>query len=155
MNKQSTGLDKHQSKNVTFIDFWCFIATELGNSRLRVNAKANSINEFLDQRSDHKEYLKSVIRRSYKLGQCQHLRSPINVNHVLDLLGEAAYQLKGKRCDDLLDIELLEEIAWHISGRFAHLVQNIEPITQIKDTSTSNIVSFHSAKTRRANRRWL
>ena len=149
------------------MDFWGFIATQLGSSRLKINAGANTIHQLLDQDSDHRQYLKDIITQSYKRSRCHHLHAPINVNYVLDILGETAFELQGKHCDDLLDIELLEEIAWHIDERYA---QHID--TGTLDTTESgkresgkresgkresgkkaDVLSLPRAKIRRANAR--
>ena len=107
-----------QLEPIRFFDFWHLVANELGTSRLRINPSAKTIHEFLDRDSDAREYLQAAIRKSYKLSRCQHLASPISIDCVLDILGETAYALQGDQRDDLFDIELLEEIAWHISNRY-------------------------------------
>lgn len=147
---------------ISFIDFWRFIAKELGNSRLKINAKAHSIHEFLITDGDQKAYLRDAIKKSYKVNRCHHLGSTICILSVLDVLGEAAYQLQSNKQDDLFDIELLEEIAWHISQRFADHFE-IENKSRgsssaagsdtTKEVSGSNVRSLPKAKIRRANSR--
>jgi len=139
-----------QRLKIPFIEFWLFIGSELGSSRLKLNSHAESIHQVLDKGSDHQHYLKNIITQSYKRSRCNHLRAPININHVLDVLGETAYELQGKRCDDLMDIELLEEIAWHIGERYErHL--NIPTQNHTKDDRKAEVLSLPNAKIRRAN----
>ena len=140
-----------------FVEFWSLIATELGSSRLRINSSATTIHELIDRDSDARVYLRDAIKKSYKLSKCQHLRSPICVVSVLDVLGEAAYALQGEKADDLFDIELLEEIAWHISNRYPpHFFLDEHPNTNVPKPITgkqkpAQVVSFPNYKTRRAN----
>lgn len=81
---------------------------------------------------------------------------------MLDILGEHAFQMQGNRCDDLLDIELLEEIAWHIGERFSQCI-NLAPDNRPTSSQTANnhrdknsaqIISLPDAKIRRANQRF-
>lgn len=142
---------RKKNGQILFLDFWIFIDSKLGSSRLKINARANSIHEVLARGSDHPQYLKDVITQSYKRSQCHHLQAPINVNYVLDILGETAFELQGKQCDDLLDIELLEEVAWHIDERYG---QSIE--VQLTESSPkADVVSLPRAKIKRANSRLL
>lgn len=134
------------------MDFWLFIASQLGSSRLKINAHATSIHQVLDKGSDHQQYLKNIITQSYKRGRCHHLNAAINVNHVLDVLGETAFDLQGKHCDDLFDIELLEEIAWLIGERYAQHIE-IQILEPVKPTKAAQVVSLPSAKIKRANAR--
>lgn len=144
---------------VQFIEFWNLIATELGSSRLRINSSATTIHELIGRDSDARIYLRDAIKKSYKLSKCQHLKSPISVVAVLDVLGEAAYELQGEKADDLFDIELLEEIAWLISNRyppdwFTSEYNRSLGQRQVADkTKSSQVVSFPNHKTRRANTR--
>jgi len=144
---------------VSFLGFWQFIAKELGNSRLKVNVNANAIHDFLITNGEQKAYLRDAIKQSYKHNQCHHLGSPISITSVLDILGEAAYELHANRQDDLFDIELLEEIAWLISQRYADhfeietLSGTAKPPTNINGDASSNVVSLPKAKIRRANAR--
>ena len=151
-----------KSKKVSFLSFWQFIAKELGNSRLKINSNAHSIHNLLIADGVQKAYLRDAIKRSYKANQCHHLGSSISVISVLDILGETAYQLQLKRQDDLFDIELLEEIAWHISQRFADHFESKEKSydnysdqgPQLKNSQpVNNVCSLPKAKIRRANNR--
>jgi len=142
--------DNKLNMPISFMAFWQFMACELGSSRLRINNSAKSIREFIHTGSDHKNYLRDVIQQSYKRSHCHHLKAPINIDIVLDILGETAYDLQGKSCDDLLDIELLEEIAWHIGERFS---QHIELPSKAQKSKTADVVSLPGAKIRRANSR--
>ena len=118
MTKQRKTSSDDSADPIQFIEFWNLIANELGSSRLRIDVKAKTIHELFSQDSDARVYLRDAIKKTYKLSKCQHLRSPISLITVLDVLGQTAYELQGEKADDLFDIELLEEIAWHISNRY-------------------------------------
>ena len=153
---------KHMAKldasSVRFGEFWRGVAADLGNSRIKVSQSACSIREFVDKDSDCKSYLYELIGKSYKLSKCQHLESPLSLGLVLDLLGETAFRLQGDQRDDLFDIELLEEIAWHISSRYSSqisfiLAQHKNQNSSINETSPrGQVVSFPNYKIRRSNR---
>ncbi len=149
MSKHSAQDSNKFAKSPTFTDFWRTIANELGSSRLKINARATSIHKFIDRNSDHKEYLRQAIQQSYKRSHCNHLRDTINLESVLDILGEIAFELQGAQADDLLDIELLEEIAWLIGERF----QLALPVQENSTQSQVQVVSLDKAKIRRANLR--
>ena len=158
-------------QTVTFRIFWEFIAQQLGDAWLTLNPSAHKVSELVSLSYDPKEYLKQVIVQSYKRSACKNLDSPINLAEVLDVLGETAYSLQGERRDDLFDIELLEEIAWHISDRYAEQLapdsaqpelgsEQLEPATrQLKPTIASHasapksaaVISFPDYRIRRAN----
>jgi hypothetical protein len=142
---------------VQFAEFWSLIANELGSSRLRIDSNAKTIHELVSQDSGARVYLRNAIKRSYKLSKCQHLRSPISLITVLDVLGQTAYELQGEKADDLFDIELLEEIAWHINNRYpTHFFTDgstNSPAAAIAKSKalSAQVVSFPNYKTRRAN----
>ena len=121
----------------------------MGSVRIKINENASSINDFIHPDSDS---IKDIIRASYTRSQCYHLDSEVNVNDVLDILGEHAHQINGNLAADLLDIELLEEIAWHISERFINYIDIPQP-TKSPDEETARIISFPAAKIRKANSR--
>lgn len=139
------------NSSLEFRVFWRYIAQQLGDSRLRINSKAKSIHDFIDLDNDAKEYLRESIKESYKRCGCDHLGSKLCVNIVLDILGETAYQLRSSHRDDLFDIELLEEIAWHINDRYRHYL-SIQSIGQTKP-NTNRVISFPNYKIRIANAR--
>lgn len=122
MSKDSVKIQAQNCDFLGFSDFWQTIANELGNSRIKVNVKAESIKQFLEADSDHREFLRKLIYQSYKRCRCYHLNARFDVNIALDVLGETSFNLKGNKEDDLLDIELLEEIAWLISQLFEHKI---------------------------------
>ena len=153
--KKTATLD---ASSVHFGEFWRGVAADLGNSRIRISRSANSIREFVDKDSDCKRYLYKLIAKSYKLSRCQHLESPLSLELVLDLLGETAFALQGDERDDLFDIELLEEIAWHITSRYSLEIKFILArqgricSPDHKKQSNAQIVSFPNYKIRRSNR---
>lgn len=151
MSKHSTQDSYLTGKALSFVDFWQSIASELGSSRLRINTKAPSIRYFIDGNSDPKDYLKNAIEQSYKRSNCHHLRDTIDLNAVLDVLGETAYQLQGLEADDLLDIELLEEIAWIISERYKSLLGLKEKASAHPEDAT--VISLLKTKILQANSR--
>jgi len=137
---------------IQFIGFWQGVAAELGNSRLRISLKPNNIHELVDKDCDGPNYLKKIIKKSYKLSRCQHIKSPISLEKLLNLLGETAFELQGKHRDDLFDIELLEEIAWHISSRYsAQIKPFISNIDELPTDNSAAVISFPNYKTRKAN----
>ena len=148
--KQAVKLD---ATSVHFDEFWRRVAADLGNSRIRISNSAKTIHEFIDKDSDCKTYLLELIKKSYKLSKCQHLGSPVTLELVLDLLGETAYQLQGDQRDDLFDIELLEEIAWHISSRYSSQVKSMLENNALGTSkhSQAQIVSFPNYKIWRSN----
>ena len=109
---------------IPFRYFWNYISQELGSAWLNINERAINIHDFVSISYDPKEYLKEIIIQSYKSSHCSNLNSPININSVLDILGETAFHLKDAEKDDLFDIELLEEIAWHVGQRFFIALEN-------------------------------
>jgi hypothetical protein len=148
--KQSVKLE---ATSVHFDEFWRRVAADLGNSRVRTSESAKTIHEFIDKDSDCKPYLIELITKSYKLSKCQHLGSSLRLELVLDLLGKTAYQLQDNQTDDLFDIELLEEIAWHISSRYSSqikvILENNTP--QTSKHLQAQIVSFPNYKIKRSN----
>ncbi len=168
MSKDFVQIKRIKGKSLTFSEFWCTIASELGNSRLKVDRKAQSIRYFLALESDHRAFLRTLIHQSYKRCHCYHLNAPIDVNIVLDLLGETNHTLQGSKEDDLLDIELLEEIAWLVSRHYHQLIEM--PTSMLPDqtcfsdkspsqassrssTNTNQIVSISGMKIRKANQK--
>ena len=149
MSKHSAQDSTNMCKAPAFTDFWQVVASQLGSSKLKVNLKATSIGTFVESSGDQKDYLREVIKLSYKRSHCYHLRDTIDLEAVLDILGETAYELQGQQADDLLDIELLEEIAWLIGERFW--------LEQIQDSATGDqchkarILSLCNIRIRRAN----
>ena len=127
------------------MSFWHYIAHQIGSARLQINKDADSINDFIDPDCG---FIKDIIRTSYSKSKCYHLQSSIDLNLLLDSLGEHAYQLNEKLDADLFDIELLEEIAWHIGERFlAHIKLQNQNQTKV----SAKIISLPNAKIRRAN----
>jgi len=101
----------------------------------------------------HPEHLKQLVLNSLA-NNSGKLTQAINLTDLLDDLGETAYRLRKSSTDDLFDIELLEEIAWHISERFLYLV-NMPTTCADKDANlnTTSVVSLAKFKITRANRR--
>lgn len=155
MSKHSAQDTAHKTSSLRFVDFWLSVAQELGSSRLDINHEAHSIKSIFAANSDHRDYLREVVRQSYLRSQCKKLSDAIDLHTVLDILGETAFELKGQQADDLMDIELLEEIAWVISQRYAHhIVIQADPDTSHAPTKpAARLISLSKIKTRRANRR--
>lgn len=164
MIKDSLQIKDMSGRTVGFSEFWQLIASELGNSRLKVNLKADSIKYFLDAESDHRAFLRNIIHQSYKRCHCYHLKARFDVNIALDILGETSYKLQGSKEDDLLDIELLEEIAWLVSRHYSQLIKMPESALKSDKKGTHNasengiaksrpIVSLSKLKIQRANQR--
>lgn len=143
-------LNKPNYPKVSFFEFWLFIARELGDSHLTVNPKAGDIHGLLAADSDTKDFLRKAIKKSYKQSKCNYLEAPVNIEVVLDVLGETAYALRDNQRDDLFDIELLEEIGWLISQRYGHYLELDE---EPKKEADGHVISFPNYKIRQANTR--
>jgi hypothetical protein len=163
MNKDSLQTKEINGRIIKFSDFWQTIASELGNSRFKINAEAESIKYFLDPESDHKDFLRVLIQQCYKRCRCYHLNARFDVNVALDVLGETSHTLQGTKEDDLLDIELLEEIAWLINQHYGQAIEmpnsmlteslNLDREFSVLDSNnTGSVVSMAKLKTRRKNR---
>lgn len=142
--------------SISFREFWEYIALQLGDAWLSLNPEAQTVNELVTLSYDPKDYLKQAILQSYKRSACQSLNSNINMNAVLDTLGEIAYTLRAEKRDDLFDIELLEEIAWHIASRFRHLIKfQASPAShtgiRAKRRQNATVISFPDYRIRKAN----
>ena len=143
-------------KSVSFRRFWLCVAQELGSAWLRLDPKARRLQEFIASSYDPKEYLRDIITQSYKRSHCCGLDSDINLDALLDILGETAYGLRGQKRDDLFDIELLEEIGWLIGDRYRHMlpVQHGDvPDQPRSENSSAPVVSFPDFRIRKANAR--
>jgi len=149
MSKKKTIRLTQSQSPLSFMDFWLLIAYQLGNSHIKLNPHAKTIADFINPSSDAKDHLKSAIKESYKRSRCKHLKDQISINIVLDILGETAYNLQHDKRDDLFDIELLEEIAWHISDRYKHHLQLNVPTPQ--KNKKAKLVSLPDYKIRLAN----
>ena len=106
--------------NVTFLQFWTYISQQIGNNRLELNVSAKNLQDLFIKDSIYPEHLKKLITNSLDNKQST-LDQKINLHKLLDDMGLTAYTLRQRDADDLFDIELLEEIAWHISERFSLL----------------------------------
>ena len=157
MSKHSASNTQLSNNTLSFIVFWQFIASEIGSSRLKINEKADSIKNLIDDTSDPKEYLKNIIKQSYKRSKCNHLRDTVDLNSILDILGETAFELQGQQADDLLDIELLEEIAWLLCERYQHALNLPEKDSQKSSkqagnkSSSASVISLSKAKIIKSN----
>ena len=127
----------------TFLEFWVVMSEGLGNNRLEFNAKASVINELFLSDCLYQEHIKSLVQNTLA-DKHKPLTQSIDINHVLDELGEAAYSLRQDQADDLYEIELLEEIAWHISEQYGHLVKpdSVHLIQVTKSRPEEQTVSF-------------
>lgn len=159
--------DPSKAPSIAFNSFWRMISRELGDARLMLNPNAKQISAFIHGNSDIQSYLHDTIRKSFKLSRCQNLSSPICFTSVFDLLGEAAYTLQQRDNCDLFDIELLEEVAWLISDRYARQVAemvrldaqraapnsflSINPETKPEAQPKASVVSFPRFKIKKAN----
>ena len=142
------------SQSVSFLKFWFFVTEQLGDSHGSIDPNLKTAQAFFSHFSDQQGLLKEIIIASYSLNKCRHLKDSIDVNLVLDLLGQKAFELKIMHADDLLDIELLEEIGWLISQHFAQFIDipTLNNSTDKCDNTASPIISLPRAKIRRANR---
>ena len=121
----------------------------MGSTHLHIDVNAKSIHEFV---SPDSHFLREIVRNSYSRSHCYNLHSLINIEAVLDILGEHAYCLKGDVADDLLDIELLEEIAWHIGERYLHCL-NVKkaPDHRRQKRYRNNVIDLPARRIKQAN----
>jgi len=136
-------------KSLSFIDFWSFVSSQVGNCKLDINASANHLDHLFPEHAAHPEYLKSMII-STLTNRHGKLNQNIDLNVVLDALGDTAFHLRQRANDDLFDIELLEEIAWHIAERFHHLVNIPAGAEFIEASGHSILPNTHVSGARRA-----
>jgi hypothetical protein len=114
-----------------------------------------------------------LIQQSYKRCHCYHLKARFDVNVALDILGETSYTLQGNKEDDLMDIELLEEIAWLINQHYGQAIEMPDSMlsdihneekgeerdlcepgsNKASSKKSSPVISMTKLKIRRANRR--
>jgi hypothetical protein len=144
-------------QTLSFLEFWVLITEHLGDSHGVIDPKTKTTQALFSNFDDQLGLLKSVVSDSYTLNKCHHIKSPINVNYVLDILGNKAFELQMKQADDLLDIELLEEICWLICQHYAHLIEfpefNREDESRASDPNATSaaIISLPKTKIRIAN----
>ena len=154
MTKDRVKSTLRKKNALSFSSFWWTIASELGNSRIKINPKAESIKQFLKSDSDHKDFLRKLIQQSYKRCHCYHLNARFDVNVALDLLGETFFTLTGNKEDDLLDIELLEEVAWIINQHYPqHIEMPLSMLTQDNSEHSKSVISLSDQKILRANQK--
>lgn len=143
-------------KSLSFIDFWLFIARQVGACRLDLNPNAKNLDELFTKNAVHPQHLKQVITNSLphktKNSQLPALKGFIDLCQLLDALGETAFELRQSSADDLLDIELLEEIAWYISERFSHHISGPSATgnktEQDHDQDSAELVYFANFKSK-------
>ena len=168
MSKDSLQIKKINGKTIVFNEFWQTIESGLGNSRFKINTKAESIRYFLDPESDHKDFLRILIQQSYKRCRCYHLNARFDVNVALDILGETSYNRQGNKEADLMDSELLEEIAWLINQHYGQAIEMPDSMLigdlseerseernfcQLNPSKAGPVISLSKLKIRRANRK--
>ncbi len=154
MSKRTQNKAGTPKRALTFIDFWVSASNEIGDHRLAINASAKRLEELFIPTVVHAEHLKELVTHSLEQ-RSGKLTQIINVNALLDALGETAFKLRKTAADDLFDIELLEEIAWHISEHYPHLIEMPLP-TELKPTQNNeakpSVVSLTKYKIVKANR---
>jgi hypothetical protein len=114
-----------------------------------------------------------LIQQSYKRCRCYHLNARFDVNVALDILGETSYTLQGNKEDDLMDIELLEEIAWLINQHYGQAIEMPDSMlayehsegrgeerdlcqlssNKLGSSKAGPVISLSKLKIRRANRK--
>ena len=119
MRKRSNKHIKSRLDNMKFAEFWLFIGEQIGNAHLHLNSKAKTLDDFFHRIAYSDPLLKTAITQSYKKSGASSLKSPFNPEKTLDVLGLIAFDLRGTHTADLCAIELLEEIAFHITHKSA------------------------------------
>lgn len=138
------------SKNKrTFRDVWCFLSEQIGECRLLVKRNANNLNAFLKAQENNPGFMRQLITETYKRNQCANLDSSISIEIMFDVLGEKAAELKQTQKDDLADIELLEEIGWHLQQRYPFK----KPSKNKPENQSAKVICLSTIKTRIQNSR--
>jgi hypothetical protein len=129
-------------RSLSFRQFWLNIESLVGSNNIALEVNAKHIKQFIDNAKQPHHFVKDLITRSYNESFCNNLNSPIDVNKVLDIMGEIAWKLRINCNDDLLSVELLEEIALHISTMHAEQITVTESnkIESDKQTDARNSV---------------
>ncbi|MCH2189795.1 MAG: hypothetical protein MK188_02570 [Gammaproteobacteria bacterium] len=140
---------------LTFLGFWIVMSEGIGNNRLELNPKAKAIDEMFLSDNLYQEHIKLLIQNTLN-DKSKSLKQPIDINQVLDALGETAYSLRQNQADDLYEIELLEEIAWHINEKYGHLVKPCSEYTKLESdwnnkTQEVAVISNFRRKTDKRN----
>ncbi len=159
MNKYSRQNSDFSRTDLRFLDFWSVISDEIGDHRLEINSSARCADELFPKTSVHPEHLKNLVLGSLKK-QHDHLDQAIDLTNLLDELGRSAWELRQNGSDDLFDIELLEEIAWHIGTRYPYLIEmpridvrySAPTNTRLKTAPKTQILSISTFNTIRKNR---
>lgn len=156
-------MSKHPDKNfvsnikpTSFVAFWSTIGADLPEGMLVLRDRPKSTEALFATRSNHSDLLREVILGSYAACKCDTVDDAIDINTVLDLMGDAAFNRQMHNTDDLLDIEMLEEIAYLICLHFGS--QIVYPQSRYLDKTDTNkfekssVVSIEKAKIHFANR---
>ena len=122
---------------IRFKDFWLTMSCLAGDTRLTMDAKADTLGEFI---SDQEEYfIRQLMTTVYSCSKCSSIYSHIDLRCVFDALGESGLHMRQTDSDDLLNVELLEEIAWLTTQYFPQQVQQ-----QVIDSWTTDCLYDHS-----------
>jgi len=130
---------------LSFREFWLSMQNLVGESSITLETQASTIKEFIDNTKQPFSFSQELIIRSYKASDCVNLESNIDLNSVLDVMGDIAWNLKLNSNDDLMSVELLEEIAHYISTLYK---EQIKPKANTSDNDAveeqSKIIQFKS-----------
>lgn len=145
------------TQTVSFLKFWHLITDNLGDSHGSIDPQTKTTQQLFSTFDDQLGLLKEIIIDSYSLNKCHHIKSHIDVNSVLDILGKKAFELHVKQADDLLDIELLEEICWLICQHYRQSIsmpvfvkkEHDEQLAKTRDKA--KVFSLSKTKVRIAN----
>lgn len=161
MAKQIVQSNSKNTKSLSFIKFWGFIASELGSLRLSIDTSSKRLETLFQANSAHPKYLRTLIEESLA-NRGGNLTQTIDLNKLLDDLGATAFTLRSNDNDDLFDIELLEEIAWlistHFSSHFSSSLggNNSTPIPATRDKTKDNnpqVISLQRYQIIKANKK--
>ncbi len=123
MSKHKNHTQDISLQSPSFSDFWGTVCDQLGDHRIAINCCADSKRDLLDAESLHPEFVKELIYACFDRSQ-KTKQHRVDFCMLLDHMGILAHGMRESQSDDLLDIELLEEIAWVINTHYPYCIDS-------------------------------
>jgi len=145
----------------SFGDFWGTVCDQIGDHRISINSSAESKQDLLDAESLHPEFVKELVYACFERSQ-KSKNHRVDFCALLDHMGSLAYCMRESYSDDLLDIELLEEIAWVINTHFPYCIDSSVLARQLDshdliessiERTTPTVISIKNYRSKSANQR--
>lgn len=155
MSKHKNHCQDISIKSPSFSDFWRTVCDQLGDHRIAINSCAEGKRDLLNAESLHPDFVKELVYACFDRSQ-KTKKHRVDVSALLDHMGILAHGMRESYSDDLLDIELLEEIAWVINTHFPHCIDGdslarqfdtrglLEPSNQLKASTVISIKRYKS-----------